>query len=154
MKHMMRVTWAATQAALLFTVVYFAVTLAFSRMLPPNPLPAVATASIVAAFVVSSVPGIWWLYSRLRRFLSKTYAAGAAFVFAACSPLSLGFSLLLSQIVGGNAAALAAEQPGAVAFAAALAWVVSVISLVGSTVLYVLLHGALRAAATPSKSES
>ena len=126
------------QAASLFTVANFLLTLVLVRVLvppdalsgPPPSMPSIGEAfTLIAILVVPAALGYWWIFQKLHGDYPRRQARSAAMAFAIFSPIPLGISLLLGPIVGGYTGIFLGTESRWVAFSGAVLWIVVVITL-------------------------
>lgn len=126
------------QAASLFTVANFLLTLVLVKVLvppdalsgPPPRMPSIGEAfTLIAILVVPAALGYWWIFRKLHGDYPRRQARSAAMAFAIFSPIPLGISLLLGPIVGGYIGIFLGTESRWVAFSGAVLWIVVVIAL-------------------------
>ncbi len=130
-------------AALLFTAVFFLLTIPFSLLVPPNTLTAplshvsVVREAITLASVLLLPAGLarWWIFRKLLADYSRREARSVAIAFALLAPVLLAISIVLGPIVGGSAGVLlGGTQSRSAAFAG---------TMVGVAVMIILMTFAL-----------
>ncbi len=126
------------QAAFLFTVTCFLLTIVLflllvppgARSSPPPREPSIGEAiTLVAFFVVPAAFGFWWILRKLSAEYPRRQALGAAIAFAVVSPVPLILGLVLGPIVGGYTGIFLGTESRLVAFSGAVLGIVVMIAL-------------------------
>ncbi len=126
------------QAAFLFTVTCFLLTIVLflllvppgARSSPPPREPSIGEAiTLVAFFVVPAALGFWWILRKLSAEYPRRQALGAAIAFAVVSPVPLILGLVLGPIVGGYTGIFLGTESRLVAFSGAVLGIVVMIAL-------------------------
>jgi hypothetical protein len=125
------------QAAFLYTVACFVLTILLFRLIvppdvesgPPPREPSLRDAiALVAVFVVPAALGFWWIVRKLRAEYPPRQALGAALAFAVFSPVPLIFALAVGPIVGGYSGIFLGTDSRLVAFSGAALGIVVMIA--------------------------
>ena len=138
MNRTLRLFMVIGQAAFLFTVTCFLLTIVLFLVLvppgarsgPPPRVPSIGEAiTLMAFFVVPAALGFWWIFRKLRAEYPRREALGAAIAFTIFSPVPLLIGLAVGPIVGGyTGISLGTESP-LVAFSGAVLGIVVMIAL-------------------------
>ncbi len=138
MNRTLRLFMVIGQAAFLFTVTCFLLTIVLFLVLvppgarsgPPPRVPSIGEAiTLMAFFVVPAALSFWWIFRKLRAEYPRREALGAAIAFTIFSPVPLLIGLAVGPIVGGyTGISLGTESP-LVAFSGAVLGIVVMIAL-------------------------
>jgi hypothetical protein len=124
----LRLFVTAGEAALLLTVLCFAVALIAGKSFMTLASSAAGKALVVGLGLLLPIAVVsWWTFRRLLRYYSRPEARAAAITFGFFTPVPLAMGLLLGPILGGYTAKLFGDR---FAFAGAVASLVLIITLI------------------------
>jgi len=138
MSRALRLFMVIGQAAFLFTVACFLLTIVlFMVLVPPGARsgapprePSVGEAvTLMAFFVVPAAIGFWWILRKLRAEYPWRQAICAATAFAVFSPVPLILGLAVGPIVGGYSGFFLGTESRLVAFAGAVLGIVVMVAV-------------------------
>ena len=144
----LRLFMVVGQAAFLFTVAYFVVTIVLLKVFappgarfgpPPRELSIVEVIALVASLVVPAALGFWWILRKLRAECPRRKALDAAIAFAVVSPVALIPGLVfVGPFVGGYTDILLGTESGVVVLSSVVLGIVVTIALMTFIPVFVI----------------